>query len=492
MTDIELITAPTDASAAAPVAHRPSRIPRVHLGRWAALPVLMAGTFMVVLDFFIVNVALPSIQADLHAGASAIEWVVAGYGVTLAGGLITAGRIGDGVGRRRTFMVGLAAFTLASAACGLAPNPDALVVARLLQGAAAALISPSVLAIIGVVYTGTDRVRAISVYGMVMGLAAAGGQLLGGALVQADVAGTGWRSVFLINLPVGIVALLVAPVLVPESRAERGNGLDGLGLALLTAGLVAVVLPLVEGRQQGWPAWTWLSLGAAPLVFVAFIIQQRYLRRRGGAPLLDPDLFRERAFAAGNLTQLVFWGGQASFFLVLALYLQQGLGLGPLRAGAVFTILAAAYLAASVRAPRLTLRFGRRLITAGAGVLGAGHLLLLVAVAEAGPGGSIALLAPGLTLVGAGMGLCITPLVSTVLSSVRPERAGVTSGALSTMQQVGNALGVAVTGVIFFGALPEGYARAFELSVAQLAALLLTVAALTRLLPGRSGVEAAR
>ena len=492
MTDIELDTTPTDAFPATPVAHRVRRIPRVHLGRWAALPVLMAGTFMIVLDFFIVNVALPSMQTDLHAGTSAIEWVVSGYGVTLAAGLITAGRIGDRVGRRRTFMLGLAVFTLASAACGLAPTPDALIVARLLQGAAAALISPSVLAIIGVVYTGPDRVRAISIYGMVMGLAAAAAQLLGGALIQADVAGTGWRSVFLINLPVGIVALLAAPALVPESRTERPSNLDALGTALLTAGLVAVVLPLVEGRQQGWPAWTWLSLGAAPLVFAVFTMQQRHLRHRGGAPLLDPDLFLERAFAAGNLTQLVFWGGQASFFLVLALYLQQGLGLGPLRAGAVFTILAAAYLAASLRAPRLTMRFGRRLIATGAGALAAGHLLLLVAVAEAGPGGSIAPLTPGLLLVGAGMGLCITPLVTTVLSSVRPERAGVTSGALSTMQQVGNALGVAVTGVIFFGALHDGYARAFELSVAQLAALLLAVAALTRLLPSRGAVEAAR
>jgi EmrB/QacA subfamily drug resistance transporter len=451
--------------------------------RWAALPVLMAGTFMIVLDFFIVNVALPSMQSGLQAGAAAIEWVVAGYGLTFATFLITAGRIGDQMGRRRTFAIGLALFTLTSAACGIAPNPGTLVVFRLLQGLAAALISPSVLSIIGVTYRGPDRVRAITVYGMVMGVAAAGAQLIGGLLIAADFAGLGWRTVFLINLPIGAVALLLTPALVPESRADSVGRLDIVGTALVTAGLTAVLLPLVEGRQQGWPAWTWLSLAAAPALFGAFAAHERALNARGGAPLIDLSMFADRAFSAGNLAQVAFWGGQASFFLVLALYLQQGRGLDPLQAGLVFTILAAAYLVTSLRAPRLTLRFGRRLIAVGALTLASGHGLLLAGVADAGTGGSIALLVPGLVLVGAGMGLCITPLVSTVLANVDPQRAGAASGTLSTMQQVGNALGVAVTGVIFFGAVDGGYAHAFEVSLAQLAVLLVAVAVLSRLLP---------
>jgi MFS family permease len=318
---------------------------------------------------------------------------------------------------------------------------------------------------------------------MVMGVAAASAQLIGGLLVQADLAGFGWRTVFLINLPVGLVALLLAPRCIPESRAAGTRRIDLLGTILVSSGLGAVVLPLVEGRQAGWPAWTWLSLAAAPVLLGAFVVWQRRLGQQGGDPLLELAMFRYRAFSAGLLTQLTFWCGQASFFLVLALYLQQGRGLDPLQAGLVFTILAAAYLVTSLQAPKLTLHYGRRLIASGALTLALGHVLLLLGTAEIGTGGWIGLLAPGLVLVGAGMGLCITPLVSTVLGSLDQQRAGAASGALSTVQQVGNALGVALTGLIFFGALGSGYAVAFELSLAQLALLLVGVAALTRLLP---------
>jgi EmrB/QacA subfamily drug resistance transporter len=465
------------------IASAPSRLARLRASRWAALPVVLAGTFMVVLDFFIVNVAMPAMQADLHASTGAIEWVVAGYGLTFATLLITAGRLGDQFGRRRMFTVGLGLFTLASAACGLAWSPAALVVARLVQGVAAALLSPQVLSIIGVAYTGEERVRALSVYGIVLGLAAVGGQLVGGVLVQADVAGLGWRSCFLINVPVGLAALALAPRLVAESHAGRSSRIDVAGTVLVTAGLTAIVLPLVEGRQHGWPLWTWLALGAAPALLGAFAVHQRRFGRRGGAPLLDPTLFRDRAFSAGLLTQLVFWAGQASFFLVLALYLQLGRGLDALQAGLVFTILAVAYLVASIQAPALTARLGRRLPAVGALVLAAGHGLLALSVADVGTTGPVGLLAPALLLVGAGMGLVITPLTSTVLASLEPQRAGAASGALSTMQQIGNAIGVAVTGVVFFGALDRGFAHAFALSLAQLAVLCVAVAALTRLLP---------
>ncbi len=458
----------------------PAPIERSH---WRALPVLMAGTFLIVLDFFIVNVALPSMQAELHASASVIEWVVAGYGLTLACFLLTAGRIGDHVGRRRVFSTGLALFVLASAVCGIAPDSGVLVLARLAQGAAAALISPSVLAIIGVIYTGPARVRAISIYGIVMGLAAVSGQIIGGLLIQADIAGSSWRAVFLINVPVGLVALALAPRLVPESRADNARRVDLVGMGLATLALTAVVLPLLEGRTYGWPSWAWASLGAAPVLLVALALHQRALERQGRQPLLDPTLFRVRAFSAGLVTQLALWCGQAPFFLVLALYLQQGRRLTPLQAGSVFTVLAAAYLVTSLRAPALTLRYGRSLITLGASCLALGHGLLLATVLHIGVGGSVAALIPGLVLVGAGQGLCITPLTTTVLAHADPQRAGAVSGTLSTMQQVGNALGVAVTGVVFFGTLGRGYAHAFGLSLGELACLLTGVAALTRLLP---------
>jgi EmrB/QacA subfamily drug resistance transporter len=455
--------------------------------RWAALPVVLSGTFMVVLDFFIVNVALPSIQSGLHASAGAIEWIAAGYALTSAVFLITGGRLGDKLGRRRTFSFGLGLFTLSSAACGVAPSPSVLVASRLVQGAAGALLTPNVMSIISVVYTGEDRVKALSAFGMVMGLAAVGGQLIGGVLVQANPAGLGWRSCFLINVPVGLLALTLAPRLVPESRNPGAGRLDPAGTALVTAGLIAIVLPLVDGRQHGWPFWTWISLGIAPLILLAFVAQQRRLARRRGAPLLDLTLFRERTFSAGLLAQLVFWSGQASFFLVLALYLQQGRGMTPLHAGLVFTILAAAYLAASLRAPALATSHGRRVLAAGALTLASGHVLLLLGVAHVGVGGSIAMLVPGLLLIGAGMGLGITPLAAIILSGMKPEQAGAASGALTTMQNVGNAVGVALIGVIFFGALRGGFAHALELSLGTLAAILVSVAVLTRLIPREAG-----
>jgi EmrB/QacA subfamily drug resistance transporter len=452
-------------------------------GRWAPLPVVLAGTFMVVLDFFIVNVALPSMQSDLHASDGAIEWVVAGYALTSAVLLITAGRLGDQFGRRKVFSAGLALFTLASLECGVAGSAELLVAARLLQGAAAAILMPNVLSIIGVAYTGADRARALTVYGLVMGLAAVGGQLIGGVLVQADIAGLGWRTCFLINVPIGLAALVLAPRAVPESRNEHASRLDLTGTLLVTAGLTAVVLPLVEGRQHGWPAWTWISLGVAPLILGAFVIHQRRLTHRGGTPMLDTTLFAQRSFSAGLLTQFAFWGGQASFFLVLALYLQAGRGLSAMTAGLVFTVLAASYLAASMVSEGLLARFGPRVLAGGALTLATGHALLLGAVAEIGVGGSLAPLVPGLLVIGAGMGLVIAPLTTTILSGVEPQRAGAASGMLATTQNVGNALGVAVTGVIFFGALHGGYDHALQLSLAQLAVLLLAAAALARLLP---------
>jgi EmrB/QacA subfamily drug resistance transporter len=457
-------------------------------GRWAPLPVVLAGTFMVVLDFFIVNVALPQIQSRLHASDSAIEWVVAGYALASAVFMITSARLGDRLGHRRVFSLGLALFTLASAGCGAATTPTELVIARLLQGVAAALLTPNVLSIIGVLYSGPDRMRALSAYGTIMGFAAVGGQLIGGALIALDPAGLGWRACFLINVPVGGAAVALAPRLIPASERQVEARLDAVGTLLATVALTAIVLPLVEGRQHGWPVWTWISLAAAPILLAAFACQQRRLVARGGSPLLDLAAFRERSFSAGLITQLCFWAGQASFFVVLALYLQQGRGLRPLAAGLVFTILAGAYVVTSSLAPGLSAHRGRAVIAVGALGLAAGHLLLLAAVAAVGVHGSVAALAPGLVLVGAGMGLVLAPLAATILHTLRPEQTATATGMLTTTQNVGNSVGVAVTGVIFFGALHGGYAHAFQLAAAELALLLMVVAALTRLLP--AGVRA--
>src|SRR5689334_21404703 len=455
---------------------------------WSALAVLMTGTFMFVLDFFIVNVALPSIQQSLRAGEGAIEWIVAGYAISTAVLLVTGGRLGDQFGRRRVFAVGLAVFVLTSAACALAPDPAVLVAARILQGVGAALMAPNILSILGVVYSGPARVRAISVYGMVMGLAAVSGQLIGGVLIRADLGGLGWRAIFWINVPLGVAALLASPRLVPESRAGQGSRFDLAGVALITACLVAVVLPLVDGRQEGWPAWSWIALGSSVPLALAFGAHQRRKAARGGVPLLSPRVFASWPLRAGLITQTAFWCQQAASYLVIGLYLQQGRGLSPLAAGAVFAFLAAGYLLTSFPAPALTVRFGRSVIAAGAVLGAAGDGLLHLA---AGAGGavpsvsSVAWLYPGLVLLGAGQGLCITPLTTTVLSHADPASAGSVSGALSTAQQVGNSIGVAVTGVLFFGTVSLGYGLAFQRSVLQMGVLLLAVAALTRLMPRR-------
>jgi EmrB/QacA subfamily drug resistance transporter len=451
------------------------------------MAVLMAGTFVFVLDFFIVNVAIPSTQAELGASDSQIQLVVATYAIALASLLLLGGRLGDLFGRRRLFMAGLGLFTASSALCGAASGIDVLLIGRVLQGVGAALFAPQVLSIIGVTFDGDERRRAVTTYGLTMGLAAVGGQLIGGALIALNVFDLDWRTCYLVNVPIGIAALGVAPRAIVESRAEGSRRLDFLGAALAGATLVAIVLPLVEGQRQGWPAWTFASLAAAvPLAF-AFALRQRRLAAAGGAPLVHPDLFRERAFTVGVLASVVFYAGMASFFLVLAVYLQEGCGLSALDSGLIFTALASGYLLASVGAEALAPRFGRQVLAAGGVVRAAALTGLAMTVGAIGTGGSPLLLVPALAVDGIGMGLLTAPLVATVVGGMDPRHAGAASGVLSTAQQVGNTIGVAAIGAIFYGAIgPHGdYAGAFELALVAVAAVCLAVAALVQLLPGR-------
>lgn len=332
--------------------------------RLGALLVLLTGTFVITLDFFIVNVGIPSIQRDLGAGQAMLQLVVAGFGLALAAGLITGGRLGDLYGRRRMFALGLALFTLASLACGLAPTAGFLVGARVAQGAAAALMTPQVLAIVNTVYTGEHRARAFNAYGLAMGFGGVFGQLIGGLLIKADSAGLGWRAVFLINVPVGLVAVPAALRMVPESTAPSGARLDLVGTLLVSTGLVLIVLPLVEGRQEGWPLWTWLCLAAAPVVLAAFAAYQR--RIGGGRALVDLGLFRHRAFGVGAVIALVGQMAVASFFFVLALYLQLGRGMSALESGLVFLALGLGYFVSSSKAAQVAARLDRQVLAVGA------------------------------------------------------------------------------------------------------------------------------
>ncbi|WP_268812504.1 MFS transporter [Embleya scabrispora] len=454
---------------------------------WGALLVLLAGIFITTLDFFIVNVAIPATQEDLHATPAATQWVVAGFGLAVAAGLITAGRLGDIYGRRRMFAIGLALFTVASAGCGLAGNAEMLIAARVVQGAAAALLMPQVLGIVNVLYVGEQRVKAFTAYGLAMGFAGVFGQLIGGALIQADVLGLDWRSIYWINVPVGLVALVLVPRVIPETRGEGGTRLDPVGTVLVTLGLVAVVLPLVQGREQGWPLWTWLSLGVAPLLLGAFTLYQRRLAGNGGAPLVDPALFRERPFSVGITTALVYGLVNAAFFLILALYLQLGHGMSALDSGLLFIALGVGYFLSSAVSGRIAAGLGRQVLALGALVQGAGQVVLVETVSNTH---ETLWLIPGLALTGFGMGLVMGPMAATVLAGIGARHAGSAAGLLSTAQQVGGALGVALVGIVFYDTLGDApttgtFGDAFVNGLWLLTAFCAVVAALVQLLPGR-------
>jgi EmrB/QacA subfamily drug resistance transporter len=460
------------------------------------LLVLLAATFMTSLDIFIVNVAIPAVQSDLDASTAAVQWVVAGFGLAVATGLITAGRLGDIFGRRRMFALGLALFTATSAACGLAPTAGSLVAARVLQGLSAALMGPQVLSILQTAYTGTAQARAFSMYGLTMGIGAVFGQLIGGLLIRADVLGLGWRACFLINLPVGLLALVLTPRVLAESRAPRRPRLDVTGVALSTAAVVALVLPLIQGRTAGWPLWTWVCLAASAALFTFFFRHQGRLGRRGGDPVLNTELFRERGFGTGSLAQFLFWTGQGSFFLILALYLQAGRGLDALHSGTVFLAIGGGYLLTSTTAHKLAARLGSRTVPAGALAMATGLGLLWEAAHRSGTTGSLWELVPGLVVDGIGMGLVIAPLTHDALATVPPRLVGSASGVVATIQQISGALGIAVIGVVFYGAVGDGmhggYPHAFGLGLAFLLGLELALAALTALAASVRSRESAR
>jgi len=458
-----------------------STLARPATGRAGTVPglgplvVVLAGTFVTFLDFFIVNVALPSIHADLHADSVAMSLVVAGYGVTFAAGMITGGRLGDLHGRRRMFTIGLALFTVTSALCGAAPSATALVVARALQGAAGAMLTPQVLAILGTTYEGPRRDRAFAAYGFAMGIAGVLGQLLGGALIQADLAGLGWRAIFLINVPVGLVALAFVRRVVPESRGPAAR-LDVVGTLLAAVAIAALVVPLVQGRERGWPVWSWLMLASAPVLGGVFVGHQAARARRGLAALVDLTLFRSRSFAVGSLAGMAFGLVPSAFFFVLALYLQQGRGYSALFSGVVFAAVGAGYFAALLLAAALAARLGHQVLALGA-VLAAAGALTLAWQAHAS---SAWALVPGLVLVGFGIGAVLVPLSSTVLAGVDARLAGAAAGVLSTAQQVGGAVGVAVIGVAFFAA--GTVVHGFVVSLCVVAGLTVVTAVLAQLL----------
>ncbi|WP_030791485.1 MFS transporter [Streptomyces sp. NRRL S-920] len=458
---------------------------------YGALLVVLAGLFITNLDFFIVNVAIPSLQTNMHATAAEIQLIAVTFTIGLSALLITGGRLGDIYGRRRVYSIGVLLFTLASLACGIAQNMGELIIARGIQGAAAALVIPQVLGILTTTYSGKHRAVAFNAYGIALGAAAVFGQLIGGLLIKADVFGMDWRTIFLINVPIGAIVLALTPKLVPESKSEGRTGLDLVGVLLVTAGLTAVVLPLVIGREEGWPAWTWLCMAAAVPLLAAFWLCQRRLAASAKSPLVSPSLFHDRAFTVGSATILVYFSVMASFFLVLALYLQQGHGASALESGLLFVPLGLGFFVASAMAPKFAAKLGRQALALGALVVAAGDIAFAQTASQLGTTGSVGWCIPAMVVCGFGMGLVVAPLTSLVLEGVAPGHAAAASGVFSTGQEMGNALGIAIIGVVFFDQVGEhpsaqGYTDGFGFSLYVQAGICVLVAVLVQFLPRKA------
>ena len=421
--------------------------------RWLTLAVLLLAAFMNLLDISIVNIAIPSIQRSLHASYADVQWALAGYTLAYALVLITGGRLGDTFGRKRLFLIGVTGFVIMSALCGAAQTPGMLIACRVVQGAMGAIMIPQVLSVIQVIFPAAERIKALAAFGVTAGLGTVSGPLLGGLLTQHNLFGLAWRPIFLINVPVGILAVAASAVLVRESRAPRPPRLDPVGVALISAALLMLLYPLVQGRQMGWPDWTFVSMAGAAPVFAIFVWYERAKDRRDGSPLVQLSLFRKRAFAVGIAIAVTFFLGVTSFTLILTLFLQVGLGFEPLHAGLTFLPFSGGVLVASGAAARLAPRFGRAVTMTGALVMAAGMGGLIATVHHYGGAITSWDMAPALLVAGAGMGTLLAPLADILLDGVKPQDAGSASGIFNTSLQFGASVGVAVIGVIFFGLL---------------------------------------
>ncbi|MFD0902462.1 MFS transporter [Actinomadura sediminis] len=452
---------------------------------------VLFGSFMDLLDATIVTVAAPAIARDLGAGDAQIQWTIAAYVLALGAGLITGGRLGDQYGRKRLFMTGLAGFTVTSALCALAAGPGMLIAMRAAQGLTAGVMVPQVFGIIRASFAPAERARAFGAYGAVQGLASVAGPLLGGLLIDADPFGLGWRTVFWVNVPVSILALAIGAKVLPESRSSSTARPDLPGALLAAAGVLLLLLPIIQTETWGW---TWASnvlLAAGIVVLALFLAYERRAAGLGDEPMFDPALLRIRAFAVGLGASVPFFGGIAPFFLTLSVYLQNGTGRTAWETGLVILPYALGSVVTSGLGVALAARAGRVLLVTGSLTIAASQLVLWAVVNDGDEPGYL-LLAAALFIGGLGLGLAAPILVNVVLAGVPGRNAGSAGGVLSTVNQIGGAIGIAALGTVFFTAVTESAAGAPALAdygralgiVLLVSAALYTVAALVmRALP---------
>ena len=433
--------------------------PPIGKARTIALISLFMASFMELLDATIVNVALPDIERALGAQNAQLQWMVASYTLALAIGLITGSRLGDIYGRKKVFIVGLVAFTVASVLCGMAMNPEMLIASRALQGFASAAMIPQVLSSLQVMYKPSERAGAMAGFSALAGVAAVSGPILGAILTDANIFGWGWRTIFFVNIPVGIFAVICAVKFVPESKAPVRHKLDLSGVVVLAVGMLAILYPLTMGREEGWPLWTFLMMGFGVLVLVGFVLLQWREERNGGEPLVAVSLFKSRPFAAGIAMMFLFFIPMNGFFLIQTLFLQLGLEYPILKAGLTmipFSIMVP--VLAGISAAILAKKIGRVVLQLGPLVIAAGFVVLIFTVQAVGGTVTPWHLLAGLALSGAGFGMVVAPVGIFVLSEVPTKFAGSASGLFNTTSQLSGALGVAIIGTIFFNGLESSTA----------------------------------
>jgi len=443
---------------------------------------------MDLLDSTVSTVAAPTIAHRLGGGTTFMQWLAAAYTLAFALGLITGGRLGDLYGRRRMYLLGAIGFTAASVACGLALDPAMLIASRVLQGAFGAVLIPQGLGLLKDMFPAADQPTAFGAIGPVMGLSAIGGPVLAGALLGGDPFGLGWRAIFLINLPIGVAGIVGAVLFLPAVRPGRGRRLDPVGSLLVGAGLVALLYPLIQGRELGWPWWSVGLLGASATLLVVFAVHQVHRR---GDPLVEPALFRSRTFTGGLVLGLLFFAAVMGLTLVFGLYLQIGLGYPPLRASLTLAPNAVGIAAGSVLGGRLATAYGRRGLHAGMAVIVAGLAVLAGLLGTIGTGLLWWQFAPALVILGFGMGLVFAPLFTFVLGDVPAEYVGAGAGLLNAVQQVATATGTAGLGTLFFalaGPHPDaaGWTAALRTTVPVTIVLVAAAFGLVFRLPRRA------
>lgn len=453
---------------------------------WSAAAVLLMANFMNLIDITIVNVALPSMQTDLQAAPNLIEWIVAGYTFSFALLLLPAGRMGDLFGRRRLFASGIVIFTLASLACGMAPNIEMLVAARIVQGVGAAIMTPQTLALVPALFPPQQRGSAFGLFALTAGLASVAGPILGGLLISADIAGLSWRPIFLVNIPLGIAAFIGALTLLPNMAGNRKLGIDHVGIAIAALAMLAVLFPLVEAPSIGWKLWMGpMMLAALPLGW-AFLRWQMRQEERKAPQLLPMRLARSGAFQSGGLLNAVLFSAVPGYFFTTALYLQSGYGLSPLQSGLTTIPFPLGVLAASGVTGWLGARWLRWRVLGGGLLLGIGFLGQAWAVWGMGDAINWMRMAPWFALGGFGLGNTVSPLFQIALSAADSNDSGSASGAVQAIRQVGISFGIALMGGIFFSILsgaPHGDQAAYRAAMLGAIGYASLVAAIVAITP---------